>query len=83
MIFGSKKSIHPAMSHHFYTFNGEIRRQTQGGSTGNSLTMELSRVFGLWWDDQFPNLLKILQVSMMEYSRYVDDDGNVLTSIDP
>ena len=72
-----------AMSNHFYIFNGEIRRQSQGGGTGNSLTMELSRAFGLWWDDQFLKLLKILQVRMTEYWRYVDDNGNVLTSMDP
>ena len=39
-----------AMTNHYYTFNGEIRRQTNGGATGNSLTMELSRLFGSWWE---------------------------------
>ena len=42
-----KYAIQLVMSHHYYTFNGEIRRQLDGGATGNSLTMELSRLFGL------------------------------------
>ena len=31
----------------------------------------------------FLKMLKVLQVSMMKYWRYVDDNGNVLTSVDP
>ena len=72
-----------AMNNHYYIFNSDIRRQGKGGATGNSLTMELSRMFGLWWDNQFLKMLEILQVLMMGYWRYVDDNGNVLKSIDP
>ena len=67
------------MGNHYYVFNNEER----GGATGNSLTMELSRMFGLWWDNQFLKMLEILQVLMMGYWRYVDDNGNVLKFIDP
>ena len=45
--------IRLAMSNHYYKFNGEIRRQSKSGGTGNSLTLELARMFGLWWDNQF------------------------------
>ena len=72
-----------AMGNHYYVFNSEIRRQRKGGATGNSLTMELSRMFGLWWDNQFLKRLLSLQVIMMGYWRYVDDNGNVLRSLDP
>ena len=44
-------AIRLAMSQHYYTFDGKIWRQGKGGATGNSLTMELSRLFGVWWDN--------------------------------
>ena len=72
-----------AMGNHYYIFNSEIRRQGKGRATGNSLTMELARLFGLWWNKEFLRMLSILQVRMMGYWRYVDDHGNVLRSIDP
>ena len=72
-----------AMSKHYYTFDGEIKRQSKGGATGNTLTMELSRMFGLWWDKMYLKMLKDLQVQMMTYWRYVDDNGNVMRSINP
>ena len=40
-------------------------------------------MFGLWWDNQFLKMLLSLQVIMMGYWRYVDDNGNVLRSLDP
>ena len=55
----------------------------KGGATGNSLTMELSRLFGVWWDGEFLRILESLEVVMMAYWRYVDDNGSVLLSIDP
>ena len=72
-----------AMSNHYYTFNGEIRRQSKGAATGNSLTMELSRLFGSWWDSQYLRKLESLEIKVMKYWRYVDDNGNVLKAIDP
>ena len=72
-----------AMSKHYYTFNGEIRRQSDGGATGNTLTMELARMFGLWWDKQYKKILEELQLKMMTYWRYVDENGNVTSSINP
>ena len=58
-------------------------RQGKGGATGNSLTMELSRLFGIWWDKQYLRKLESLEVKVMKYWRYVDDNGNVLKAIDP
>ena len=75
--------IRLAMSNHYYKFNGEIRRQSKRGGTGNSLRMELARMFCLWWDNQFVSMLEALKVAMQEYWRYVDDNGNILSSIDP
>ena len=69
-----------AMSKHYYTFNREIRRQSKGGATGNTLTIELSRMFGLWWDKQY---LKMLQDSPVKILEYVDDNGNVMSSLSP
>ena len=45
--------------------------------------MELSRLFGLWWDKQYLKKLETLEVKVMKYWRYVDDNGNVLKAIDP
>ena len=75
--------IRLAMSNHYYTINGEIRRQSNGGATENILTMELSNMFGLWWDKMFLRMLEILKVAVSGYWRYVDDNGNALNSLDP
>jgi hypothetical protein len=45
--------------------------------------MELSRLFGIWWDQQYLKKLETLEVKVMKYWRYVDDNGNVLKAIDP
>ena len=79
----AKYCIKVVMSNHFYLFNGQIRRQVQGRATGNTLTMELSRLFGTWWDERFLSSLKKLKISIMMYERYVDDTDTTMKAIDP
>ena len=75
--------IRLTMSHHYYTFNGEIRRQSKGGATGNILTMELSRLLGLGLDGNFLKTLQNLGIQTKAYWRYVNDNTNILKSVDP
>ena len=42
-----KKASHLCLSSHFYTFEGEIRRQSKGGSIGSELTGEISKLYML------------------------------------
>ena len=45
--------------------------------------MELSRLFGVWWDNKFLRCIENQLVNMMAYLRYVDEKGNVMQLIDP
>ena len=57
-----------AMSNRYYISNGEIRRQTRGGATGNSLTMKLSRMFVLGWDESYAKTLKKLCIEDSDHN---------------
>ena len=73
--------IQVCMDNHFYTINGELRRQLEGGAIGSELTGEVSRNFMLNWDRRFKKKLKDLGISTDIYKRYVDDIFTGLNSI--
>ena len=78
-----RKGIHTCLSNHYYTFDGEIRRQSKGGSIGSELTGEVSRLYMLRWDDKFLTKLRKLRLSPQMYVRYVDDTLIVSEVIQP
>ena len=53
-------SVEACMSHHYYTIDGVIRRQKDGGSIGSDLTGEEARLYMLQWDDKFMSLCRSL-----------------------
>ena len=61
------------MTSHIYEFNGELRKQKNGGAIGMELTGTLAKVFMVWWDKIFLNKLEELSIMMPVYKRYVDD----------
>ena len=46
------------MSHHDFQFDGEIRRQSSGGSIGLDLTGVLSDIYMCTWDKQLLELMR-------------------------
>ena len=79
----TKKGVHTCMSNHYYTFQGEIRRQEKGGSIGSELTGEVSNIYMLRWDSKFLSRLKKLGVKIHMYTRYVDDTLIILDEFTP
>ena len=61
------------MDNHYYTIDGLIRRQKEGGAIGSELTGENSRVYMSCWDRRFINKLKKLGIKTVLYTHYVDD----------
>ena len=53
MAMALKAAIKVFMSNHAYRFRGDIKVQTEGGSIGASLTVQLSRVVMRWFDLEF------------------------------
>ena len=44
-----ERTVSVCMSNHYYTFGGELHKQTDGGAIGSSLTGEMARdVMGIW-----------------------------------
>ena len=54
----------------------------RGGPTGLDLTGLVADVFMLWWDRQFMNILKKLNISLDIYGRF-KDDCNILSDLLP
>ena len=69
------------MSNHHYTFDGNIRRQSDGGSIGVDLTGEIVRNVMSWWDIIFVKLVGKFGISLELYKRYVDDSLEALPPI--
>jgi hypothetical protein len=66
-------AIQQCMDSHFYRIGEEVRKQTDGGSIGSSLTGEASRVYMLKWDTLFKAKITSLGLHILMYMRYVDD----------
>ena len=65
--------INQVMSAHVYKFNGEIRKQMNGGAIGLEMTGEIAGVFMMWWDRQLRERLVEEGMNVCLYKRYVDD----------
>ena len=52
--------INEVMSAHVYKFNGEIRKQMNGGAIGLEMTGEIAGVFMMWWDRIIGMNLKLM-----------------------
>ena len=68
------------MDNHCYRFNGQTRRQADGGSIGNQLTGEVADVVMAWWTGEFLSLATtasqgLMQEFMIDSGLYIDDDN--------
>ena len=46
------------MKNHLYTFDNQIKLQTEGGPIGLELTEVLAQLFMVWWDRQMVKRLE-------------------------
>ena len=71
---GLKIVITVIMKNHVYNnFNGELRKQKEGGAIGMDITGEIAKIFRTWWDKQLLLRLNKLNINPFLYKRYVDD----------
>ena len=71
------------MHNHFYTFNNVIRKQKRGGAIGNKLTERLGKVLMKRHDKKYLSLLASLGLETEGFKRYVDDETDMMASVDP
>ena len=57
---------------------GKVFKQQKGGPIGLEITGILARLVMLWWDREFLEKAKKLDIQIMMYLRNVDD-GNIAT----
>ena len=78
-----KSACRLVMHNHFYTFNNAIRKQKRGGAIGNKLTERLGKVLMKRHDKKYLSLLASLGLETEGFKRYVDDETDVMASVDP
>ena len=83
-----EEAVNTAMRNHVYTFNGEVRRQSEGGWIGNKLTGAMAKVYMSRWTRQLKyNLAQatddILYFELYVLKYYVDDCNLVMEAIPP
>ena len=71
------------MRNHFYTINGEIRRQSDGSPIGLDISVEITGLYMSSWDRKFLSLCKRTGLKILLYKRYVDDTVILLKEINP
>jgi hypothetical protein len=67
----------------FYQFNGKVFKQQKGGPIGLEITGVLARLVMLWWDRTFVDKLRMLEIDLLMYLRYVDDRNLSLEAVEP
>ena len=70
------------LKNHIFTFNGEVRKQKNGGAIGVKAAGDIAGLFMIWWDRTFLRRVQEEGLSMKMYTRYVDDETIVAKSID-
>ena len=79
--YACAESTKIVMGNHFYTINGELKRQNDGGSTGMDLTVEIASLCMLVFDILFNKKCVKLNLNVTLYKRFVDDIDEVLNEI--
>ena len=59
-------SLKSIMANHVYLFEGEIRKQTEGGPIGSETAQAASRLALISWDRELLALLKALKLLIQE-----------------
>ena len=83
-----EEAVKKAMRNHVYTFNSEVRRQSEGGAIGNKLTGAMAKVYMSRWTRQLKcNLAQVteyiddFELYVLKY--YVNDNNLVMEAIPP
>ena len=69
------------MGNHMYRFNGEVRRQREGGPIGLGLTGDVAQILMVWWDRELIKRLEARGMKVLLYLRYVDDINIVVKNV--
>ena len=69
------------MENHFYSIDGKVRKQLEGGAIGSVLTGDNARLYMLRWDSKYRLKLKKLGINLDLYVHYVDDTIVVCSAI--
>ena len=77
-----KKGIITVMKNHTYKWNNSYRLQSSGGGIGDKLAQAAARLFMIWWDHQFLNLVRMANINVTMYKRFVDDSNLKAVAID-
>ena len=83
-----EEAVKTAMRNHVYTFNGEVRRQSERVAIGNKLTGVMAKVYMSRWTRQLKcNLAQATEdIDDFEpyvFRYYVDDNNLVIEAIPP
>ena len=68
------------MQNNLYTFDNEIKLQSDGGPIGQELTGVLAQLFMVWWDRQMVKKLEESGMELRMYKRYVDDINVIMNA---
>ena len=71
------------MKNHIYQFDGEIRKQKNGGPIGLELTGDLAQIFMIWYDRELLKRMESENIKAVMYKRYVDDINMVIEKQNP
>ena len=76
-------SFNLCMEHHYYIYDGKVKKQELGAGIGLRLSEALGRAFGLDWDDKLLTKLERLDWKPKVLKRYVDDLNTVVVGVKP
>ena len=79
----SASSVKAVLQNHYFTLGGKIYKQSDGGSIGLDMTVELAAIYMLMWDLAYLTKLKNMGIKISLYSRYVDDIVLVCREFEP
>ena len=74
-------SINLCMEHHYYIYDGKVKKQNGGAGIGLRLSEALGRAFGLWGDGKLLEKLERLDWKPKMLKRYVDDINTVVHGV--
>ena len=74
-------AVYQVMDNHYFKIGGSIHKQSDGGSIGMDLTVELASIYMLLWDEKFKKKCSKLGLQLDLFKRYVDDSLQVAGGI--
>ena len=76
--------IKAAMGNHLFSFNGLLRKQSEGGAIGSTLTRAVAVLYTIRWSKEFKERLSVATSEIPDFKLYMlkfyIDDGNILST---